>query len=65
MTRNGYFKIDETETHAAVIFPADFARGLSAIGAVRQVLAAGIYGQLQYVAGARRTIPITESGARR
>lgn len=65
MRRNGYFKVDETEAHAAVIFPAVFAHDMSAVDTMRLMIAAGISGKLQYVATTARVIPITASGVGR
>ena len=63
MRRDGYFKIDETKVHGAVIFPARFAHDMSAIDTMIRMVAAGISGKLQYVSPTKkRVIPITENG---
>lgn len=62
MRRDGYFKVDETEAHAAVIFPAKFQHNLSAVDTMRLIVSAGISTRLQYFATVGRMVPITENG---
>jgi len=62
MRRNGYFKIDGTEAHAQVIFPATFAHDMSAVDTMRRMVSAGLSGKLAWVPRVARVIPITENG---
>lgn len=61
--RPGYFKVDETDEHAAIIFPPAFCKHISAVDLTRWLPHYGIAERLRYVPANATIVPITQNGA--
>ena len=54
--RPGYFKVDETDEHGAVIVPAQFRYGLALLDVKRWMHACGIHEPIRYVPAAHSPV---------
>lgn len=60
--RSGYFKVDATVAHGAIIFPGNFVGGTPVVDLRRWLDHRGIFDPIVYRAPPT-IIPITENGA--